>query len=363
MKLNEDNEYNAKYLAMLPQWKCHKVVRAGKISLMAADEPNGQLMIHAEPSNMPFAVPLDFLQRHAPERGGYLVVYEDGYLSYSPADVFEAGYHLLPELGKSSGGTPAQEPKEAFLEAWRKAEALAFDYSHSLPEGPERDFALQVYHRVRLVFSNGKSGMAQSAGEVAVLGQEVDGEAPIFFLPVDPDTEEAPATNMAGSTGGPLAEIDLSAADFSDALMWLKDGRCVQRAGWNAGGQWVRMWHMPHTGYTWEDDSRIYGVLPGLVLKNAQGKLVQWVPSMGDLMADDWQVYVEPLETDMPPHQLRVLQELAELDKRLTALNEFIDGGSPVFAGLDKAEQGRLREQSTYMADYLDVLTRRAAAF
>lgn len=114
MKLNVENEYNASYLAILPHWKCHKVVRAGKISLMARDAPNGLLMIHAEPSNMPFAVPLDFLYRHNPSIGGYFVVYEDGYISYSPDDVFEAGYHLA-EPGTASGGTADAAPAEPLV--------------------------------------------------------------------------------------------------------------------------------------------------------------------------------------------------------------------------------------------------------
>ena len=109
MKLDVQNTHNAKYLAMLPHWKCHKVVQAGKISFMARDEPNGQLMIHAEPSNMPFAVPLDFLYRHNPTIGGYFVVYEDGYISYSPAEAFESGYHR-PETGTANGGTGSAAP-------------------------------------------------------------------------------------------------------------------------------------------------------------------------------------------------------------------------------------------------------------
>ena len=103
MKLDTQNEMNARFLALLPHWKCHKVVQAGRISLMARDEPNGMLMVHAEPSNMPFAVPLDFLRRHNPEIGGYFTVYEDGYISYSPAAAFEAGYSLI--IDKDSNRT------------------------------------------------------------------------------------------------------------------------------------------------------------------------------------------------------------------------------------------------------------------
>lgn len=36
--------------------------------------------------------------RYKPVVGGYYVVYEpDGYASFSPADVFEAGYTVIPE--------------------------------------------------------------------------------------------------------------------------------------------------------------------------------------------------------------------------------------------------------------------------
>jgi hypothetical protein len=31
----------------------------------------------------------------APQAGMYMVVYEDGYISFSPAEAFEAGYTLM----------------------------------------------------------------------------------------------------------------------------------------------------------------------------------------------------------------------------------------------------------------------------
>ncbi|MCK4793058.1 MAG: hypothetical protein KAV87_55525, partial [Desulfobacteraceae bacterium] len=33
----------------------------------------------------------DWFEKHKPERGGYLVLYRDGYISYSPAEAFEDG--------------------------------------------------------------------------------------------------------------------------------------------------------------------------------------------------------------------------------------------------------------------------------
>ncbi len=37
----------------------------------------------------------EWLDKHKPEIGGYFVVYEDGYQSYSPAKAFEEGYTRL----------------------------------------------------------------------------------------------------------------------------------------------------------------------------------------------------------------------------------------------------------------------------
>ena len=66
--------------------------------------------------------------------------------------------------------------------------------------------------------------------------------------------------------------------NFGDALQALKDGRNIHRLSWNAPGQYVYL----HTFPTFQ---------PVCVLLNAQG-LHQpgWVPSIGDLMAEDWQV-------------------------------------------------------------------------
>lgn len=98
MKLNEGIE-------QLPQYRCHKVVRAGRIHTCIA----GVLGVQVGNSKaiIEITVGQAWVQKHKPQADGYLVAYEDGYLSYSPADVFEAGYHELPELGNSCGGVGA----------------------------------------------------------------------------------------------------------------------------------------------------------------------------------------------------------------------------------------------------------------
>ena len=63
----------------------------------------------------------------------------------------------------------------------------------------------------------------------------------------------------------------------------------------------------------------------------------------------------------LQPHQQRVVTEKTELDEKIDKLTAFID--TPVFAGLDEAEQGRLVQQLHYMGHYTAVLGERIAAF
>jgi hypothetical protein len=64
----------------------------------------------------------------------------------------------------------------------------------------------------------------------------------------------------------------------------------------------------------------------------------------------------------MQAHQLRVVEEKSELDKKAHALSEFI-GHSNTFETLDPAEQERLKEQNDIMWQYSDILSARIAAF
>lgn len=85
--------------------------------------------------------------------------------------------------------------------------------------------------------------------------------------------------------------------DFSEALLAAKDGYKIARSGWNGKNQYVVM--MPalyleagmvngrtrkYIGEETPLDSQPY-----FALMNAQGKWQPgWVPSQGDLFANDW---------------------------------------------------------------------------
>ena len=64
----------------------------------------------------------------------------------------------------------------------------------------------------------------------------------------------------------------------------------------------------------------------------------------------------------MQPHQQRVVDEKAELDKKARDLSAFI-GLNPIFETLDAAEQERLKEQNDIMWQYSEILGTRIAAF
>lgn len=81
----------------LPKYKCHKVVRAAKITEIESHESDGtgsHTMIFGEIGARKFLTD-EWKDRFKPEVGGYFVQYEDGYTSFSPAEAFESGYSKM----------------------------------------------------------------------------------------------------------------------------------------------------------------------------------------------------------------------------------------------------------------------------
>lgn len=88
-------------MGQLADWKCHKIVKAGKITAMPQTrEIQGQWHVMVEDVNgVPITIemPPDAFNRRAPARGDYIIIYDDGYKSWSPAKTFEDGYERLSE--------------------------------------------------------------------------------------------------------------------------------------------------------------------------------------------------------------------------------------------------------------------------
>lgn len=92
----------------LPQYSCHKVVRAAKILEIVHDAEwhlrlEGGYVVHVDDV---------WMGRHEPIIGQVYVVYADGYASCSPAAPFEAGYQRLPEARNVGSRTPSDAELE-----------------------------------------------------------------------------------------------------------------------------------------------------------------------------------------------------------------------------------------------------------
>lgn len=74
--------------------------------------------------------------------------------------------------------------------------------------------------------------------------------------------------------------LDVEAnSSFSEALRHIINGGHAARAGWNGAGQYV---------FAQYPDKNSKMTAPYLVLHNAQGGFLPWVPSQGDVFARDW---------------------------------------------------------------------------
>ena len=91
---------------LYPQYQCHKKVSAFKIgsieqgSIPSPAFPQGSWVIRPDDPFLPtLEVGHDWFSKHAPLVGGYVVIYEDGYQSFSPAQAFESGYRRIASFG------------------------------------------------------------------------------------------------------------------------------------------------------------------------------------------------------------------------------------------------------------------------
>ena len=82
----------------MPRYECHKKVWALKIQSINIGTDGGTIT-PADEGFLPFDVDAEWVsKRYHPAQGdlGYYVVYDDGYLSWSPTEAFEKGYTLIP---------------------------------------------------------------------------------------------------------------------------------------------------------------------------------------------------------------------------------------------------------------------------
>lgn len=82
----------------LPKYVCHKVVGGAKIKNMSMKGERFArhwLIEFEEPEVQPITASDQWVQQFKVEVGGYVVQYEDGYVSFSPGPSFINGYTKL----------------------------------------------------------------------------------------------------------------------------------------------------------------------------------------------------------------------------------------------------------------------------
>lgn len=86
---------------------------------------------------------------------------------------------------------------------------------------------------------------------------------------------------------------------FENVFPLLKQGEKAFRLGWNGRGMYVvRQKGYPdgipsnkQTAEAWDlKEGDLFKVEPYLQIKNANGSHAMWVPSVGDIFAEDWEI-------------------------------------------------------------------------
>lgn len=198
------------------------------------------------------------------DKAGYLVEYEGGYQSWSPADVFEKAY----------------KPSETFLERMRA----------------ECD---ENYERIKKIVGFIESDKFNELGLTArnLLVAQASTLRQYGWMLADTLTEVTTAAS------------DPSYYNFGIAISFLKAGGAVRRAGWNGKGLFVvkqvpanisadiipNMQSLPQSA----KDIIMARAEPHLAYTNQMliihpdGRADSWVPSSSDVFAEDWELVTE----------------------------------------------------------------------
>lgn len=121
--------------------------------------------------------------------------------------------------------------------------------------------------------------------EVTAFSQERDGKPGYGVIYADGYTSWSPQDVFAGAYR--VAEGDIQCLTFSDAVHFLKQGKKVQRAGWNGKGLVLELQ---------KPDANSKMTLPYIFMsyptdaQNTPGARVPWLASQTDVLAEDWKV-------------------------------------------------------------------------
>ena len=156
--------------------------------------------------------------------------------------------------------------------------------------------------------------------------------------------------------------------DFGKAIIALKQGKAIQREGWNGKGLFVvkqipasinadiipKMQSLPQSAkdILMSRENPHIDYTNQMLIVNPDGRADSWVPSSSDLFAEDWRVIGEE-ETFLT----RLKEEAAELYYRKEKLGEFL--GSERVALVSDTQKTLLQKQYDSMCEYGKILDER----
>lgn len=156
--------------------------------------------------------------------------------------------------------------------------------------------------------------------------------------------------------------------DFGKAIIALKQGKAIQRSGWNGKGLFVvkqipasinadiipKMQSLPQSAkdILMSRENPHIDYTNQMLIVNPDGRADSWVPSSSDVFAEDWRVIGEE-ETFLT----RMKEEAAELYYRKEKLGEFL--GSEKVSLVSETQKTLLKKQYDAMCEYGKILDER----
>lgn len=138
--------------------------------------------------------------------------------------------------------------------------------------------------------------------------------------------------------------------NFGEALLKLKNGQKVAREGWNGKGMSII--------FVLEREENGIKYNPFFQIKNVNGSISTWVPSINDCLATDWYEIMEDENKKTPDHIMRMITEFNELEIKLHKAKQFLGSNKSSYI-LDEIQRIKLAIQIEYMERYVEVLQER----
>ena len=135
--------------------------------------------------------------------------------------------------------------------------------------------------------------MEANIGDYIIKG--VKGE----FYPCKPDIFEMSYDGISIKEVAPANDDWKKNRDFGTAVHWLRNGEKLARKGWNGKGMFVVYQKgypdgIPcnkQTAEAWGmTEGELFKCEPYLQIKMANGSHAMWVPSINDVLANDWEL-------------------------------------------------------------------------